>query len=125
MLCRIVLPVTLLALSALFTLISAVALRNHQSLSDSVGATGLNMTGNGRSNRKSALERLTNPFTMTVLVFSAGLAISAVTIPGCVVRNRAFAETDWRCAVLNSLRSTRSSRYYNRWPCSTSPILLR
>lgn len=79
---RIVLPVALLALSAFLTLVSAVVLRNHQSLSESVGATGLNLSGKSKSGRKSALELLTNPFTMTVLVFSGGLAVSAMTIPG-------------------------------------------
>jgi hypothetical protein len=71
----------LLALSALLSIISAVALRNHQTLTDAVGPSGLSFSRK-RSTEPSVFDLVSNPFTLTVLVFSVGLVVSAFTIPG-------------------------------------------
>lgn len=76
---------TLLALSALASLVSAIALRNHQTLTDAVGPSGLSFSRpRSRSMEPSVFDLVGNPFTLTILIFSVGLVVSSFSIPGCV-----------------------------------------
>lgn len=79
----------LLAFAALLSVTSAIALRNHQGLSDAVGPSSFSRP-RPRSSSPSLLDLVGNPFTLTVLTFSAGLAASAFVIPRSV---RASART--------------------------------
>lgn len=74
----------LLSLSAALSLISSISLRNHQSLSRTVGRSTFSFSAEPSSN-SSLVSRIGNPFTLTVLIFSIGLAASAFTIPGFVL----------------------------------------
>lgn len=118
---RIVLPILLLGLSAAFSFVSAIALRNHQTLSDAVGPSSF-ARPRSRTSAPSVLDLVGNPFTLTVLIFSIGLLTSAFVIPrsvGRLSRQKHFADV-LRIAVPNSLRWTRSWRYCSRSLCSTS-----
>ena len=81
------LPVLLLALAAISSLISSIALRNHQTLADAVGPSGLSFGRTRRSGPPTVVDLVGNPFTLTVLVFSVGLVLSALTIPKWVHRS--------------------------------------
>lgn len=82
---RITLPVLMLGLAALLSLTSALGLRNHQGLTDAVGPSGLSLARpRPRQVDSTLLDRVGNPFTLTVLVFSVGLVLAAFTIPACV-----------------------------------------
>lgn len=81
----VTLPIALLALSAILSLTSALAFRNHQTLSATVGPSGLAFSrSKSRSTQASLLGLVANPFTLTILLFSVGLFLSALTIPGYV-----------------------------------------
>ncbi|ORY73821.1 cation efflux family-domain-containing protein [Leucosporidium creatinivorum] len=114
----IILPIVLLSLSALFSLISAIALRNHQSLANAVAPSGLSLTrSRTRATEPSLLDAVTNPFTATVLVFSVGLVVSAHTIPGIQL-----APLDKVVALLQSI-----AMFYVAYPAAvaTGQVLLQ
>ena len=128
---RISLPVVLLLLSALFSIISAIAFRNHQKLSEAVGPSRLSRA----TSNFGPLEALLNPFTSTILLFSVGLAVSAFTIPGFVflslcslhqlidyIRRLQLAPLDKVVALLQSF-----AMFYIAYPAavSTGQVLLQ
>lgn len=80
---RISFPVLLLSLSALLSIISAIALRNHAALSRAVGPSSFTASSSPGSH-PAFLSLLINPFTLTIVIFSIGLAVSGHLIPAFV-----------------------------------------
>lgn len=108
---RIMLPVTLLALSALASLVSAIALLNHQTLTDAVGPSGLSFSRpRSRSTEPSIFDLVGNPFTLTILIFSVGLVVSWFTIPACVPRVEVRGTTLTRLILQGPTRSAGQGR---------------
>ncbi|KAI5481178.1 hypothetical protein MNV49_005613 [Pseudohyphozyma bogoriensis] len=113
------LPVTLLVLSALLSLISAVFLHTHQTLTQAVGSTSALSFGRTKSRpgNPSLLDRVGNPFTLTILIFSVGLALSAYVIPSVQL-----APLDKVVALLQSI-----AMFYIAYPAAvaTGQVLLQ
>ena len=73
----------LLVSAAALSLVSAVLLRTHQGLTDAVGPSSLSLARpRPRHAAPSLIDKVGNPFTLTVLVFSLGLAAAAFAVPG-------------------------------------------
>ncbi|KAL8287327.1 hypothetical protein RQP46_003779 [Phenoliferia psychrophenolica] len=110
------LPVFFLALSALCSLISAIALSNHQGLSDAVGPSSFSRP-RPRSSSPSLLDLVGNPYTLTVLTFSLGLASAHFVIP-----RAQLAPLDKVVALLESI-----TMFYVAYPAAvaTGQVLLQ
>lgn len=73
----------LLASAAALSVVSAILLRTHQGLTDAVGPSSLSLARpRPRQVEPGLIDKVGNPFTLTVLVFSVGLVAASFTIPG-------------------------------------------
>ncbi|GAA5867096.1 hypothetical protein JCM1840_001482 [Sporobolomyces johnsonii] len=113
---RITFPLVVLALSTLLALLSAAFFRTHAGLSRSIRPTILSRSPLP-DERPSLLHHVTNPFTLTVAVFGAGLFGAATVLPSAQL-----APFDKVVALLESL-----AMFYIAYPAAlaTGQVLLQ
>ncbi|SDA01432.1 BZ3500_MvSof-1268-A1-R1_Chr10-1g02660 [Microbotryum saponariae] len=117
-------PVVLLALSATLTLLTSIMMSNHYALAQAIGPTSSSAAMLPSRPRPlsslrgpSVVERVMNPFTATILMFSVGLCAAGLTIPGAQL-----APLDKVVALMQSI-----AMFYVAYPAAvtTGQVLLQ
>ncbi|SCV73910.1 BQ2448_6340 [Microbotryum intermedium] len=117
-------PVVLLALSAMLTLLTSAMMSNHYALAQAIGPTSSSAAMLPSRPRPattlrspSIVERVMNPFTAMILMFSVGLCAAGLTIPGAQL-----APLDKVVALMQSI-----AMFYVAYPAAvtTGQVLLQ
>lgn len=122
--CSVLIPTQLLVFATLASIFLAIAAKNHSALTEAVGPATYSLPSRiGISGSKSRVMAslhnsiISNPFTLTVIIFASTLTISSILIPA-----QQLAPLDKVVALLESI-----AMFYIAYPAAvtTGKVLLQ